>query len=94
MKKLFLAFVISIITFSSTALAVPPPDFIVNVGTQVAQIFGIITVFLSAICGALWQYSKIHFQKFKYKKIVILGLILFVMVLSIILTWGYQYFQP
>lgn len=41
-----------------TAQAIPPPDVIANVGSQVSQLFGVLGVLLSITIGAILQFSR------------------------------------
>lgn len=46
-------------------LAIPPPDVIANLGSQLAQIFSLLVVFLSVAAGAILQISRRAFIKVK-----------------------------
>jgi len=67
-----------------TAFAIPPPDFIFNIGSQIAQVFSILVLFLSALIASLRQYAKIYFVHLRHKKIVWALVALGVLLLS----WG------
>jgi rhodanese-related sulfurtransferase len=56
----YFAFIAVLIFFLSAhpVKAVPPPDFIFSVGTQIAQFFTIATVLLSALGSAAFQFYK------------------------------------
>jgi rhodanese-related sulfurtransferase len=49
------------------AQAIPPPDVIANVGSQLSQLFGVVGVVLSISIGALLQFSRGIFSKTKLK---------------------------
>ncbi|MFC1616478.1 rhodanese-like domain-containing protein [Patescibacteria group bacterium] len=52
------------------ALAVPPPDFLFNLGSSIAQVFSVIAIFASAAIAASRQYFKTYFMAIKHKKLV------------------------
>lgn len=82
--------------FSASALAVPPPDFLFNVGSQLAQIFAVVAIFLSAVFGTVWQYARASFagfRTFKHRKLVILSALLFILAASLAIAWWYQQYQ-
>ena len=75
--------------FPKSAQAVIPPDFIFNIGTQIAQFFSIIVLFFSAIFGAFFQFFRNRFITLKYKKSV-LAVTIF-LIIGISLTASYFY---
>ena len=75
--------------FPPSAYAVIPPDFIFTIGSQIAQIFSLIVIFLTAIFGTFFQFFKVQFYTIKHKKIALGGIIILVMVLS--LSGAYYY---
>ncbi|MBU0981243.1 hypothetical protein KKC94_00970 [Patescibacteria group bacterium] len=44
--------------FTQTALAVPPPDFIFNIGSSLIQVFGVAILFASAAFSITFNYLK------------------------------------
>lgn len=70
MRKIYfsLLFIGVLIALTSTALAVPPPDFLFSLGASVVQIFGIILVFLTAALYSVKHYAKALFTHMKHKK--------------------------
>jgi rhodanese-related sulfurtransferase len=75
--------------FPPAAQAVIPPDFIFNIGTQIAQFFSLIIIFLTAILGALFQFFKTKYYALKHKKTLLaLGVIL---IISVSLAASYFY---
>lgn len=73
---------------TSTALAVPPPDFLFNIGSQLIQIFSVLAVFLSAVAISAGQFLKVYFHKLKHRKAVWAGIALAVVGIS----FGVAYF--
>ncbi|OGY91084.1 MAG: hypothetical protein A3H70_04295 [Candidatus Komeilibacteria bacterium RIFCSPLOWO2_02_FULL_48_11] len=69
-QKLLLLIIIffSVIGFSKPAQAVMPPDFVFNIGYQIAQIFSLLTIFLSAILSVFYQFIKIKLTAFSLNK--------------------------
>jgi hypothetical protein len=59
----------ALIATTSTALAVPPPDFLFNLGSSLVQVFAVSLVFLSAILYTAKQYAKAFFVRVKHKKV-------------------------
>ncbi len=74
-----------------SVLAVPPPDFIFNVGAQVAQFFSITVLFLGAILATARQAAKVYFIHLKNKKVIWIGAIMGVV--AIAWTGAYYYGQ-
>ena len=62
-----------------TARAVPPPDFLFNLGSQIVQAFSVAALFLSAIVAAVSQFGKTFWVHIKHKGLVwgiaILGIV-------------------
>lgn len=73
-----------IVNTVQTALAVPPPDFIFNVGAQIAQAFSMLVIFFSAILAGSWKFAKTFFESLRFKKTTWVGLA----VLVIGISWG------
>lgn len=74
-KKTFLLLLFSVPTFilftPKTASAVPPPDFIFSVASQVASFFAIALAFLSAFFTISYQFLKNYFTL--YRKHILIG---------------------
>lgn len=81
---------VGIISTTPVTEAVPPPDFLFNVGTSIVQTFSVVTVFLSAIVISGWQFLKVYFQKIKHKKAVWVGLALVVVAIAFTSAYYYQ----
>ncbi|MBP9718535.1 hypothetical protein KBD59_04555 [Candidatus Gracilibacteria bacterium] len=75
------------------AYAVPPPDFLFNVGSQVAQFFSIIILFLGAGLAAMRQFGQVYFDRFKHKKLVWVVLILVVIGIGLVGAYFYGTYQ-
>lgn len=69
--------------FPPSAYAVIPPDFIFTIGSQIAQVFSLIVIFLTAVFGTFFQFFKAQFYTIKHKKIVLFGIIIFIIGLSL-----------
>lgn len=84
MKIYFILVCLSIFLINSfeTANAIPPPDFLFNIGSQVVQVFSVIVIFLSAFVAAFRQFAKTYFYHLRYKKIVWAGIALIVIVIA------------
>ncbi len=81
-----------VITLGKTALAVMPPDFIVNVGTQIAQIASIVALFLSTIFSVSYQFIKTRFSFLKTKTFWILS-VAGILVISISAAYFYSSYK-
>lgn len=68
LKTSALLLILHNIIFAPTALAVIPPDFIFNIGLQIAQFFSLALIFIGAIFGAFFQFFKTQFLLLKHKK--------------------------
>ena len=77
-----LSLVFHILIFPRTAKAVIPPDFIFNIGTQIAQFFSIITIIFTAIFGTLFQFFRARYYALKHRRIVLAAVVLSIIVLS------------
>lgn len=87
-------FGLTLVTFTKTAHAVPPPDFIFNVGTQIVQAFSIGVLFLTAIIASVRQYARVYFDTMKHKKLFWAGTGLVVIFVAIGSAYYYgQYAQ-
>ncbi len=86
----FLTIVVFSLVFvwnSLTTLAVPPPDFLFNVGSQIIQIFSIVIVFLSAATFSIGQFVKVYFRQMKHKKLVWISAGLGVVLISFMVAY-------
>ncbi len=92
MKNFFRILLFSFIigSFSSTALAVPPPDFLFNIGGQLIQVFSILMIFLSAASVTVTQFLKAYLKKFKHKKALWIGLAVAIVAISSLSAYFYQ----
>lgn len=96
MKTYFLIIfsAIFLVNSAKTAQAVPPPDFLFNVGSQIAQAFSIIAIFLSAALVSFRQFAGTFYQSIKYKKIFWVSMALIVVGISLGSAYFYgQYSQ-
>jgi rhodanese-related sulfurtransferase len=96
MKRYFLivATALFIVNTMCTALAVPPPDFLFNVGAQIAQAFSFIAVLLSAFLVGFRQYAKVFYMTMKHKNLFWIGSALVVVGISFVGAYFYgQYSQ-
>ena len=73
------------------AKAVPPPDFLFNVGSQIIQAFSLGVLFLSAISASVWQFAKGYFAGIRHKKWIGAGIIL--LIISVSVAGAYIYGQ-
>lgn len=86
--KKFLLVIVFLISQES-ALAVPPPDFIINIGSQIAGVFSFIAALLLAVFTISFQFLKNIFHIHK-KKLLIFGLLT---ILVLALGGAYLYKQ-
>ena len=91
--KLFLLSVLAIINtflFPEKSYAVPPPEFLFSVGSQIAQIFSIIFLFLSAIFATSYRFIKARLDLMKSKKPIFIATSVLI-ILGISLASAYYY---
>ncbi|MFA6918006.1 MAG: rhodanese-like domain-containing protein [Candidatus Gracilibacteria bacterium] len=96
MKSYFLIIFSAIFLVNSvkTAQAVPPPDFLFNVGAQIVQAFSIIVIFLSAALVSFRQFAGVFYQSIQHKKIFWVSMALVVVGISLGSAYFYgQYKQ-
>ncbi len=62
-----------ILALPQTALAVPPPDFLFNIGSSLAQVFSVAAIFLSAIFGISYKFIQTRLALMQSKKILFIG---------------------
>lgn len=79
--------------FPEAAHAVIPPDFIFNIGTQIAQFFSIIAIFFTAIFGTFFQFFKTRYYALKHKKIVLSLTIVGIIAVSLTSSYFYAIYQ-
>lgn len=79
--------------FPQSAHAVIPPDFIFNIGTQIAQFFSIIVIFFTVTFGAFFQFFKTKYYAIKHKKIVLTLTILLVIIVSLSASYFYAVYK-
>jgi len=95
MKKFILSFFVPatlfFVAFTHTAHAVIPPDFIYNIGSQIANFFSIIAIFFVAIFATSYQFIKNRFHSLKNKWIFI-GISL-ISILAVAYISSYYYGQ-
>lgn len=77
--------------FPHPAKAVIPPDFIFNIGTQIAQFFSIVAILFTAVLGTFFQFFKVRFHAVKHKATVLILTILVIVTASA--TSAYFYAQ-
>lgn len=87
-KKYFVYLIILVVGgvmfFPRITQAVVPPDFIFNIGSQIAQIFSVAVVFLSAIFVTSYQFIKTKFATLKARRIFWIISIICILVASLI----------
>lgn len=70
------------IVFALPTQAVPPPDFMINVGTQVAQFFSLALLFTTAIASSLYQSFQLRFPSGVSRRKFWLGAFVSILVFS------------
>jgi rhodanese-related sulfurtransferase len=78
---------------TQTALAVPPPDFLFNVGSQIVQVFSILTIFLSAAMFSVKQYFNVYYQRIKHKKFILIVVAVVIIGASFAAAYTYQQYE-
>lgn len=75
-------FSLVLVSLTKSAHAVPPPDFIFNVGAQIIQVFSIAVLFLTAILASVRQYARVYFDGMNHKKLFWIGTGLVIVVVA------------
>ncbi len=89
-KYLFCIWVVlAFVSQMSPVYAIPPPDFLFNIGAQIAQVFSILVLFFSAILAATKDFLGVIFARFKHKTLIWIGLV--VLIIGISLGGAYFY---
>ncbi len=84
-------FAASLLIPTHPAQAVPPPDFIFSITSQLGNIFAIAVVFLSGIFSASYQFFKGHITKHK-KAAIIIGVASILVISGSVAYFGNQYY--
>lgn len=89
MHYLIFAVIATFFLSAHPAKAVPPPDFIFNVGTQIAQFFSISVLFLSVATGSIFQFLR---QKLvgRQRVVFIAGAVFFTLAAAGSGAWWYS----
>lgn len=89
MQQNVIPIIILVLSFGPIAQAIPPPDFLIQLGSQVAQFFAIAAVFLSAIFATFLRIFKTYFQKVWRKKWFWAVVMICILGLSFAVTYWY-----
>lgn len=73
--------------------AVIPPDFIFNIGAQVAQFFSIILIFITAAFGTFFNFFKTRLYTIKHKKIFITVIVLGSVISALAASYAYAVYR-
>jgi rhodanese-related sulfurtransferase len=76
-----------------SASAVPPPDFLFNIGAGFVQVFSVIVLFLGAIIAAARRFAGVYFIHFKNNKVVWGVLVLIVIGVAVGGTYYYSQYK-
>lgn len=82
-----------VLIFPRSAKAVIPPDFVFNIGTQIAQFFSMVVIFFLAILGAFFQFFKTKYYAIKRKKIFLSSVTFIIITIAIILSYFYTTYK-
>ena len=78
-----------VFVFPKSAKAVIPPDFIFNIGSQIAQFFSMIAIFATAVFGAFFQFFKTRYYAIKRRKLVLASVVVVIIAISIGASYWY-----
>lgn len=73
--------------------AIPPPDFIFSVGSQLIQIFALVFIFVSTFFASFYQFIKVMFRKINIPKWVLILVGLSILAGSFGLAYWYDQYQ-
>jgi hypothetical protein len=82
-----------LVLFPKPAQAVVPPDFIFNIGSQIAQISSISLIFLTAVFGTFFQFFKTRFYAIKHKKTVLAATVMFILIATLAGSYFYATYR-
>ncbi|MFH1253412.1 MAG: rhodanese-like domain-containing protein [Candidatus Uhrbacteria bacterium] len=83
-------FLFSVLIIPRPAAAVPPPDFIFAIGSQVAQVFAFSALILSMVAGAVAQMFRAVFFRLQHKKILVVIVAVVIVAASLITALAYE----
>lgn len=84
---------VSLLAFPDRALAVPPPDFLFSIGSQIAYVFSFIAILVSASFGVVYQYLQVKYHAFKPHPVRFFLVLLLISTLSIGAAYWYNTHQ-
>lgn len=92
MKYIFyvFGFFLAFTSLLKPTYAIPPPDFLFNIGSQIAQVFSILVLFFSAILAVMKDYIKVVFAKFGHKNLLLAVLTLVIIAISFAGAYFYE----
>lgn len=93
LSRFWLLLFMGIFLFPQICLAVPPPDFLFNLGAQVFQVFSIVLLFLTAFFAGVWRFIRVYIRKIETKYKTIAGIVIFVLLASAASAYTYSYWQ-
>lgn len=89
----FLFLFVAILLFPQAAGAVPPPDFIIQVASQIGNFFSVAFVFLLAILTTAYQFLKTRLLAVNKKVYWIVGILLILIIAGIGAYYYNEYYQ-
>lgn len=91
-KHIFFVLLFSIL-FAKPVFAVPPPDFIFNIGSQLAYVFSAAVVILSAVFSVVYQYVKVRYHAIKMRPWLFISVVVLIGLVSVGATYGYNAYK-
>ena len=83
-------FVVALLAFPARTLAVPPPDFIFSIGSQIAYVFSFVAILFSAGFGLFYQFLRAKYYSFKPHPIRFFLILLVISLLAIGAAYWYN----
>lgn len=82
-----------ILSFPKWAQAVPPPDFLFNIGSQIAYTLSFVAIFFSATFGVVYQFLKVKVHAYKPKPLRFLLILLLLSAFFLGIAYWYNTHQ-
>ena len=86
-------FVVAVLAFPARSLAVPPPDFLFSIGSQIAYVFSFVAIVVSASFGVIYQFLQAKYHSFKFRPLRFFLILFFISVISIGAAYWYNTHQ-
>jgi rhodanese-related sulfurtransferase len=84
---------LALVDTTRTAHAVPPPDFIFAIGSQIAQIFSLLVLGLSVVAGVLRRFFQAHPWYIRHRRAIWIVAAIVVLLVSLLGAYYYDRYR-